>query len=273
MTAGAGMSMVERGRVAKRLASIAALMAIGVCAVLALVFSSSLHASTVEMTSHKVASHKAKVGKGLGLKLSDVQLLKSAMASQEHESHKTCLEMCTTEKCKTACGAAKGAASKTAKKSKADLSKSDEKLLQDAQKQQKKEMVKACINHCSTDKCKSSCHAPKAVHEAHKAHRVGLGLPVSDVKLLQDAEKQQNKETARSMSARTFDLAALKKGSGNMDMSNADNVNHQPADDGDGDWSPGMRSNAMKQLGEEREEAKQTARESEETDSDDSWSH
>jgi hypothetical protein len=57
-------------------------------------------------------------------------------------------------------------------------------------------------------------------------------------------------------------------------MSTANDVlNHQPGDsNGLGDWAPGMRSSAFKQLAEEQAQARQTAKLSESTDADDSWS-
>jgi hypothetical protein len=77
----------------------------------------------------------------------------------------------------------------------------------------------------------------------------------------------------RKESAKQKDLAAL-GATGSHDMATANALNHQPGDsDGLGDWAPGMRANAFKQLSEEREQAKQTARFAEQTDEDDSWSN
>merc|ERR1712127_505909 len=98
-----------------------------------------------------------------------------------------------------------------------------------------------------------------------------LGLKQGDLTLLQDAEARQAKETAKGMYMHKQDLAALKhKHSRNAKI---DLLNHQPADDGDGDWSPGMRKNALSQLKDEEEQAKQTAKIAHANDADDSWSH
>lgn len=201
--------------------------------------------------------------------------LQGAMASQEKDSHKTCVEMCTTAKCKTACGAKQEeTAAAKSKKGKLGLSKSDEDLLQKAQKQQKIEYLKACVRHCNGEaKCKAKCSASKskgASAAKHSAAKGALKLPMSDMKLLADAQKRQNKETKEKKAMMKNDLAAL--GDHHADMSSSDELNHQPAMDGDGDWSKGMRSNAMKELGEEREQAKETAKIAAENDADDSWS-
>ena len=45
----------------------------------------------------------------------------------------------------------------------------------------------------------------------------------------------------------------------------------QPADDGDGDWAPGMRRSAMSQLKEEEAQAKQTAKEAADEDADSAY--
>jgi hypothetical protein len=90
----------------------------------------------------------------------------------------------------------------------------------------------------------------------------------------QDAEKRQTTEIKRGESARKADLAAL-GANHQADMASAnDALNHQPGDaNGLGDWAPGMRSSAFKQLAEEQQQARQTARLAEATDADDSWSH
>ena len=48
-------------------------------------------------------------------------------------------------------------------------------------------------------------------------------------------------------------------------------VTGQPADDGDGDWAPGMRRSAMAQLKEEEAQAKQTAKEASDEDADSAY--
>eukprot|EP00285_Hemiselmis_virescens_P016332 CAMPEP_0173390378 /NCGR_PEP_ID=MMETSP1356-20130122/14631_1 /TAXON_ID=77927 ORGANISM="Hemiselmis virescens, Strain PCC157" /NCGR_SAMPLE_ID=MMETSP1356 /ASSEMBLY_ACC=CAM_ASM_000847 /LENGTH=264 /DNA_ID=CAMNT_0014347743 /DNA_START=17 /DNA_END=811 /DNA_ORIENTATION=+ len=260
------LSISQRSVVARRMALIAAVMAVGVCAVVALVVGSSLRSESSELLVkpvHKVLKLK--------LKSADERLLQGALHSQVKESHKVCKEMCTTAKCRAACGgsSSKAATGAQGKKSKAGLSKSDEKLLQNAQKQQKLEYLKACVRHCNgSASCKDKCSAPKGAKSAPKAGKGALKLPGSDLKLLQDAEKRQHHEDSEHKAMMKHDLAALGHHQGDM----GDDVNHTPAMDGDGDWAPGMRSDAMKQLGEEREEAKHTARVAERTDADDSWS-
>lgn len=159
-----------------------------------------------------------------------------------------------------------------AKKGKLGLTKSDEKLLQRAQKQQKIEYLKACVRHCNGNaECQSACKAPKGSSAKRAGGKGALKLPMSDMKLLQDAEKRQAVETKRKKAMMKNDLAALGDKTGDMASAN-DDVNHQPAMDGDGDWSKGMRSNAIKQLGEEQEQAKATAKIAAQNDADDSWS-
>eukprot|EP00283_Hemiselmis_rufescens_P002220 CAMPEP_0173418858 /NCGR_PEP_ID=MMETSP1357-20121228/884_1 /TAXON_ID=77926 /ORGANISM="Hemiselmis rufescens, Strain PCC563" /LENGTH=245 /DNA_ID=CAMNT_0014381405 /DNA_START=62 /DNA_END=799 /DNA_ORIENTATION=+ len=242
---------------------IAALVALGVCAAVALVMGSQLRPASSELLVKQV--HKAQ----LKLKMSDERLLKGALHSQKKESHKECVEMCASDKCRAACGGGgKSPAASQAKKGKLGLNKGDEKLLKDAKKQQQLEYLKACVRHCNgNSKCKDKCSAPKAA--APKAAKGALKLPGSDLKLLADAEKRQHHENQEHKAMMKHDLAALGHHHGDM----SDSVNHVPAMDGDGDWAPGMRSDAMKQLSEEREEAKHTARVAEETDADDSWSN
>jgi hypothetical protein len=153
----------------------------------------------------------------------------------------------------------------------------DLKLLHDAQRGQHKEEVSHC-EKCVTKECKANCAATLASAEkASKkvaARKVSLGLKQSDLALLASARKSQDKETAKGEYMHEMDQAAMKHAMRSMDSSSGvDDINHVPGDDGDGDWAPGMRANAMAQLKAEEKEAQQTAKEAAETDSDDSWSH
>jgi len=128
-----------------------------------------------------------------------------------------------------------------AKKGKLGLSKGDEKLLQHAQKQQKLEFLKACVRHCNgDDKCKATCNAPKGKSAVKtKTGNGALKLPLSDMQLLKDAEKRQNKETREKKAMMKNDLAAL--GDHTTDMSSAnDDINHQPAMDGTAPYPSGL---------------------------------
>jgi hypothetical protein len=217
--------------------------------------------------AHKV--HKA-MKKGLGLKHSDMSLLQSAMADQSKEKHAACLKECTTKDCAKACGKlAPGANAKAAKKAAAaqkkglGLKKGDLYLLKDAQKARHAEEVKHC-EACVSAECKSNCKATMAaakksdtVKMAQK--KINLGLKTSDLKLLQDAQKRQGREEKEIKAMHQHDAKFL--GKGGSSLKSTDDVNHQPADDGDGDWAPGMRKSAMAQLKEEQAEAAQTAME------------
>uniref|UniRef100_A0A7S0Y288 Uncharacterized protein n=1 Tax=Hemiselmis andersenii TaxID=464988 RepID=A0A7S0Y288_HEMAN len=254
------LSHQEKARVGRRMGALAVIV-VGVCAAVALLMGSQLRPERSELLVKPV--HKAQ----LKLKMSDENLLKGALKSQRKESHKECVEMCASDKCRAACGGSKAPAASQAKKGKLGLNKGDEKLLQDAKKQQKLEFLKACVRHCNGDaKCKDKCSAPKKA--APKVAKGALKLPGSDLKLLADAEKRQHHENQEHKAMMKHDLAALGHHQGDM----SDDVNHVPAMDGDGDWAPGMRSAAMKQLSEEREQARHTARVAEETDANDSWS-
>ena len=182
--------------------------------------------------AHKV--HKA-MQKGLGLKHSDMSLLESAMADQSKEKHAACLMECTSKDCKKACGAlAPGAKAKAAKtmaeerKKGLGLKKGDLSLLKDAQKARHAEELKHC-QACVSAECKANCKATIAA--AKKSAKVqlsqkkvkGLGLKTSDLKLLQDAEKRQNREEKMIKAMHAHDAKFLHKGG----KSNAvDDVNH-----------------------------------------------
>merc|ERR1712216_209832 len=196
------------------------------------------------------------------------------------EKHAACLKECTSKDCKKACGAlAPGAKAKAAKtmaeerKKGLVFKKGDLSLLKDAQKARHAEELKHC-QACVSAECKANCKATIAA--AKKSAKVqqsqkkvkGLGLKTSDLKLLQDAEKRQNREEKMIKAMHAHDAKFLHKGG----KSNAvDDVNHVPADDGDGDWAPGMRKSAMAQLKEEQAQAKQTAKEAEEADDNSSY--
>merc|ERR1711966_465144 len=123
----------------RRMAAPAAVVALGVCACVAVVaFNTKM--SPVELGSKSQHAHKVHkaMKKGLGLKHSDMSLLESAMADQTKEKHSACLKECTTKDCKKACDklvpGAKAKAAKTmaqAHKKGLGLKKGDLSLLKD----------------------------------------------------------------------------------------------------------------------------------------------
>jgi hypothetical protein len=267
----------------RRMAALAAVVALGVCACVAVVaFNTNM--SPVELGSKSQHAHKVHkaMKKGLGLKHSDMSLLESAMADQTKEKHTACLKECTTKDCKKACGKlVPGAAAKSAKKAAAaqkkgimGLKKGDLDLLKDAQKARHADEVKHC-KACVTAECKANCKttlaaARKSTKVALSQKKVSLGLKTSDLKLLQDAQKRQGREEKEIKAMHAHDAKFLGKGGSNS-LKATDDVNHQPADDGDGDWAPGMRRSAMAQLKEEEAQAKQTAKEASDEDADSAY--
>jgi len=264
----------------RRMGALAAVVGLGLAACVAVVvFNTNMKPVELGAKSqhaHKV--HKA-MKKGLGLKHSDMSLLESAMADQTKEKHTACLKECTTKDCKKACGAlapgAKAKAAKTmaqARKKGLGLKKGDLSLLKDAQKARHAEEVKHC-KACVSAECKANCKATMAAAKKSakvqlSQKKVNLGLKTSDLKLLQDAEKRQGREEKMIKAMHAHDAKFLHKGGKAHAI---DDINHQPADDGDGDWAPGMRKSAMAQLKEEQAEAKQTAKEAEEADDNSSY--
>jgi len=265
------------------MAALAAVVALGLAACVAVVvFNTNMSPVELGATSqhaHKV--HKA-MKKGLGLKHSDMSLLKSAMADQSKEKHSACLKECTSKDCKKSCGSlAPGAAAKSAKKAAAaqkkglGLKKGDLSLLKDAQKARHSDEVKHC-EACVSAECKSNCKATMvavkksaAVEKSQK--KVNLGLKTADLKLLQDAQKRQGREETEIKAMHRHDAKFLGKG-GQKLKSNTDDVNHVPTtDDGDGDWAPGMRKSAMAQLKEEQADAAKVAIETGHEDHDSSY--
>ena len=154
------------------------------------------------------------------------------------------------------------------------LKKGDLDLLKDAQKARHGDEVKHC-KACVTAECKANCKttlaaARKSTKVALSQKKVSLGLKTSDLKLLQDAQKRQGREEKEIKAMHAHDAKFLGKGGSNS-LKATDDVNHQPADDGDGDWAPGMRRSAMAQLKEEEAQAKQTAKEASDEDADSAY--
>jgi len=221
----------------RRMGALAAVVALGVCACVAVVvFNTNM--SPVELgakSQHAHKVHKA-MKKGLGLHKSDLSLLQSAMADQSEEKHAACLKECTSKNCKKACGKlAPGANAKAAKKMAANqkkglgLKKADLSLLQDAQKARHADEVKHC-KACVSAECKANCKstmaaARKASKIEHSQKKINLGLKTSDLKLLQDAEKRQDHEEDQEKAMHAHDAKFLHKGGSSL--KSTDDVNHQ----------------------------------------------
>ena len=222
------------------MAALAAVVALGVCACVAVVaFNTNM--SPVELgakSQHAHKVHKA-MKKGLGLKHSDMSLLESAMADQNKEKHTACLKECTTKECKKACGdIVPGAKAKSAKKAAAaqkkdglGLKKGDLDLLKDAQKARHADELKHC-EACISAECKANCKttmaaARKSKKVADAQKKVTLGLKASDLKLLQDAQKRQGREEKQIKAMHAHDAKFLGKGGSSKLRSNTDDVNHQ----------------------------------------------
>jgi len=218
--------------------ALAAVVALGLAACVAVVVFNT-NVSPVELgakTQHAHKVHKA-MKKGLGLKHSDMSLLQGAMADQTEEKHTACLKECTSKDCKKACGSlAPGAAAKSARKAAAaqkkglGLKKGDLSLLKDAQNARHAEEVKHC-DACVSADCKANCKdtmsaikKSAAVQKSQK--KVNLGLPTSDLKLLQDAQKRQGREETEIKAMHRHDAKFLGKG-GQKLASSTDDVNHQ----------------------------------------------
>uniref|UniRef100_A0A7S0EYV4 Uncharacterized protein n=1 Tax=Hanusia phi TaxID=3032 RepID=A0A7S0EYV4_9CRYP len=236
-------------------------------------------AAPSELLSHAHHNHKIhKMHKnGLGLKHNDLALLEDAMHQQAKEKHRACIKECEDSACRHKCHTALSLHTESAhqahKSAGLHLKKADLKLLQDAQKARHEDEVKHC-EKCITSECKANCKQTlRSLKDTHAAvkHHVNLGLKAGDMALLKDAQKRQAKEEAKHMYMQNIDRKALKTTSSSLHA--IDEVNHQPGDDGNGDWAPGMRSSAMQQLKQEQREAAKTAQFAYNTDNDDSWSN
>jgi len=186
---------------------VAFVAALAACAVIAMVFTQGA-SEPVELAA-----------RSLGLKQSDLDLLQGAMHSEAKEKHRACVHECTSRACKAKCSkilsehsakhahkqakVASAAKKSSSKKVSLGLKKSDIKLLADADKDQHRDQIKKC-HECMTKECKDNCKdilekakSAKKHTSAHKAKK--LGLKMSDLKLLADAQKRQKKEGAKAI--------------------------------------------------------------------------